>query len=68
MHGAELVGEVRERDIFKSSNGNICILKVHNGGKEARRNLEETAALLESECMRISMVAKYVNYVIKYKL
>ena len=49
MHGAELVGEVRERDIFKSSNGNICILKVHNGGKETRRNLEETAALLESE-------------------
>ena len=60
MHGAELVGEVRERDIFKSSNGNICILKVHNGGKEARRNLEETAALLEPECMRISVVGKYV--------
>ena len=67
MHGAELVGEVRERDIF-SSQANICISKVHKGGEETRGNLEETAALLESECMRISMVAKYVNYVIKYKL
>ena len=64
MHGAELVGEVRERDIFKSSNGNICILKVHNGGEETRRNLEETAALLESECLRISVVG---NYVMQYK-
>jgi len=42
--------------------------EVHPGGEETGRNLEETAALLESECMRISMVEKYVNYVIKYKL
>ena len=58
MHGAELVGEVRERNI--SSSQAMEILKVHNGGKETHRNLEETTALLEPECLRISVVGKYV--------
>ena len=40
------------------------MIEVHNGGEETRGNLEETAALLESECMRISVVG---NYVMQYK-
>ena len=40
--------------------GEELVGKVHDGGGETCCNLEEAAALLEQECMRLTMMAKYV--------
>ena len=45
--------------------GEELVGKVHDGGGETCCNLEEAAALLEQECLMLSMNPKYV---IEYKL